>query len=79
MVSPAGVRSRWTVERAVPALAGVMVAISAALALTVSPWWTILTFFVAANLLFYSAVGWCPASLLMQKAGLARGDTPTCG
>ena len=70
MASPAGVRSRVTVERAVPALAGVMVAISVILALTVSSWWTILTFFVAANLLFYSAVGWCPASLLMQKAGL---------
>jgi hypothetical protein len=52
-----------------------MVAVSAALALTVSPWWTILTFFVAAKLLFYSAVGWCPASLLMRKAGL---PTATC-
>lgn len=77
MTRPAGVRSRVTVERAVPALAGVMVAVSAALALTVSPWWTVLTFFVAANLLFYSVVGWCPASLLMQRAGLARGDNLT--
>ena len=70
MTSPTGVRSPLTVERAVPALAGIMVAVSTALALIVSPWWTILTFFVATNLLFYSAVGWCPASLLMQKAGL---------
>ncbi len=68
MTSPTGVRSPLTVERAVPALAGIMVAVSTAL--IVSPWWTILTFFVATNLLFYSAVGWCPASLLMQKAGL---------
>ena len=56
MTSATGVRSRVTVERAVPALAGLMVALSVALA-QVSPWWTILPFFVAANLLFYSAVG----------------------
>ncbi|ATD71559.1 MULTISPECIES: YgaP family membrane protein [Gordonia] len=67
---------RLTVERMVPALAGVMVTISVILVLTVSPWWTVLTLFVAANLLLYSAVGWCPASLLMSKAGLPRATYP---
>lgn len=68
---------RLTVERTVPALAGVMVTISVILVLTVSPWWTVLTLFVAANLLLYSAVGWCPASLLMAKAGLPRAAYPS--
>lgn len=63
---------RLTVERMVPALAGVMVTISVILVLTVSPWWTVLTLFVAANLLLYSVAGWCPASLLMAKVGLPR-------
>ncbi len=67
---------RLTVERMVPALAGVMVTVSVILVLTVSPWWTVLTLFVAANLLLYSAVGWCPASLLMAKAGLPRASCP---
>ncbi|MFD3811805.1 DUF2892 domain-containing protein [Rhodococcus sp. NPDC058639] len=62
----------WTVERVVPLMAGVMVLLSVALTLTFSPWWLILTGFVGANLVFYSAAGWCPASLIMEKAGLER-------
>ena len=46
----------WTVERLVPLLAGTMVLLSVALTLAFSPWWLILTGFVAANLLFYA--GW---------------------
>lgn len=62
----------WTVERVVPLMAGVMVLLSVGLTLAFSPWWLLLTGFVGANLLFYSAVGWCPASLIMGKAGLGR-------
>lgn len=62
----------WTVERVVPLMAGIMVLLSVALTLAFSPWWLILTGFVGANLVFYSAAGWCPASLIMQKAGLER-------
>ncbi|MFD6676329.1 DUF2892 domain-containing protein [Rhodococcus zopfii] len=62
----------WTVERVVPLMAGVMVLLSVGLTLVFSPWWLLLTGFVGANLLFYSAVGWCPASLIMEKAGLGR-------
>ncbi|MFD4182479.1 DUF2892 domain-containing protein [Rhodococcus sp. NPDC058514] len=64
----------WTVERLVPLLAGAIVLVSVALTLAFSSWWLILTGFVAANLLLYSAVGWCPASLLMQRLGLKRLD-----
>jgi hypothetical protein len=67
-------RQDWTVERVVPLMAGVMILISVGLAAAVSPWWLILTLFVGANLIFYSAVGWCPASLLMERAGLQRGS-----
>ncbi|MFI6432022.1 DUF2892 domain-containing protein [Rhodococcus oryzae] len=66
----------WTVERLVPLLAGTMVLLSVALTLAFSSWWLILTGFVAANLLFYATVGWCPASLLMQRLGLRRLDEP---
>jgi hypothetical protein len=62
----------WTVERAVPLLAGTMVLVSLALAVAFSAWWLLLTVFVAMNLVFYSAVGWCPASLLMHRLGLPR-------
>jgi len=55
-----------------PLMAGVMVLLSVALTLAFSPWWLLLTGFVGANLVFYSAVGWCPASLIMEKVGLDR-------
>lgn len=60
----------WTVERAVPLLAGTIVLVSLALAVAFSAWWLLMTAFVAMNLVFYSAVGWCPASLLMHRLGL---------
>ena len=62
----------WTVERAVPLLAGLMILLSVALAAGVSSWWLVLTAFVAVNLLLFAAVGWCPASLLMHRLGLQR-------
>ncbi|HEY9311598.1 DUF2892 domain-containing protein [Williamsia sp.] len=64
--------SKWTVERAVPLLAGFMILLSLALATAFSTWWLLLTAFVALNLLLFSAVGWCPASLLMHRLGLPR-------
>ncbi|BAD60750.1 DUF2892 domain-containing protein [Nocardia farcinica] len=67
----------WTIDRVVPLLAGTLILLSAALAATLSPWWLILTALVGANLLLYSALGWCPASLLMARLGLPAG-TATC-
>ncbi|WP_433633649.1 YgaP family membrane protein [Nocardia sp. CA-120079] len=60
----------WSIPRVVPLLAGAIVLMSAPLAAVFSQWWLILTGFVGANLLFYSAVGWCPATLLLQRAGV---------
>ncbi|WP_305094928.1 DUF2892 domain-containing protein [Prescottella sp. R16] len=62
----------WTIERVVPLMAGVITLLSVVLAATVSPWWMLLTGFVGVNLVFYAAVGWCPASLIMAKLGLER-------
>ncbi|MBH5143635.1 MULTISPECIES: YgaP family membrane protein [Rhodococcus] len=62
----------WTIERIVPLLGGVVVLLSVALTLIFSIWWLLLTAFVAANLLLYSAVGWCPMSLILQRLGIPR-------
>ncbi|MGW0046862.1 DUF2892 domain-containing protein [Nocardia cyriacigeorgica] len=67
----------WTIERVVPLLAGILILISTALAAALSPWWLLVTVLVGANLVLYSAVGWCPASLLMARLGLPTG-TATC-
>ncbi|UGT67855.1 DUF2892 domain-containing protein [Nocardia gipuzkoensis] len=67
----------WTITRLVPALAGILVLLSALLSRTLSPWWLILTALVGANLLLYSAMGWCPATLVMRRLGLTDTTCPT--
>ncbi|MFE5285828.1 DUF2892 domain-containing protein [Nocardia sp. NPDC056611] len=67
---------RWTIDRIVPVLAGTMVLLSIALVLAFSPWWLLLTTFVAANLLLYGFVGWCPATLLLRRLGVPRTGSP---
>ncbi|UQE76173.1 MULTISPECIES: YgaP family membrane protein [unclassified Gordonia (in: high G+C Gram-positive bacteria)] len=61
-----------TIDRLVPALASLMIVVSIVLVATLGPWWLFLTGFVAANLALYAFAGWCPASLIMEKAGLQR-------
>ncbi len=63
---------RWTIERAVPLLGGSVVLASLALGQRHTPRWRALTGFAGANLVLYGALGWCPASLLMQRAGIPR-------
>ncbi len=62
--------SGWPIERTVPALAAAVVATGLVLGETSSPRWRFLSAFAAANLGLYAAVGWCPASLLLVKAGV---------
>jgi hypothetical protein len=70
------VRDReWTIARLVPLLAGTFVLLSTALTVTLSPWWSILTALIGANLVLYSAVGWCPSSLLMARLGVPAGTS----
>ena len=62
-----------SVDRAVLALAGSMVLLSTLLAVTVSPWWLLLTAFVGANLLQSSLTGFCPAASVLARMGLGSG------
>jgi hypothetical protein len=58
-------------ERVLFLLAGTMTGLSAALAALVSPWFLLLTGFVAVNQLAFVAFGDCPSSLLLRRyAGL---------
>ena len=63
---------RWPLERLLFALAGTMTLVSALLAATVSPWFLLVTTFVGINQGLYVAVGACPASLLLERAGRVR-------
>ena len=61
----------WPLERVLFAMAGTLVSISAVLAAVVSPWFLLLTAFVAINQLLYASVGYCGASLFLSRfAGL---------
>lgn len=59
---------RWPLERVLFALAGSVTLLSVALVALVSPWFLLLTAFVAINQWLYVAVGACPASLILRRA-----------
>ena len=62
---------RWPLERVLFLMAGTMTGLSAVLAATVSPWFLLLTGFVAVNQLAFVVFGNCPSSLLLRRyAGL---------
>ncbi len=69
---PTGTR-RWPLERILFAMAGTMTGLSAVLAALVSPWFLLLTGFVAVNQLAFVALGDCPASLVLRQVGIERG------
>ena len=60
-------------DRAIFAVAGVMILLSVALVYFVSPWWLLLTAFVGLNLLQSSITGFCPAAVVFRKLGLSSG------
>ena len=64
----------WPLERILFVVAGVATGISAILSALVSPWFLLLTGFVAVNQLLFASAGDCPASLVLRKAfGVERG------
>ena len=68
---------RWPLERALFLLAGTVTLTSAILAAVVSPWFLLLTAFVALSQWAYVAVGACPASILLERlAGIERRCRP---
>jgi hypothetical protein len=62
-----------TIDRAVLAMAGTMVLLSAALAYFFSPLWLLLTVFVGLNLLQSAFTGFCPAAIIFKRLGLKAG------
>ena len=63
----------WPLERALFVLAGTMTGLERAPGALVSPWFLLLTGFVAVNQLLFAAVNDCPASLILRyRFGLRR-------
>ncbi|MGE5408540.1 MAG: hypothetical protein ACM3NV_08000 [Syntrophothermus sp.] len=57
---------KWPLERILFALAGTMTGLSALLAAFVSPWFLLLTGFVAVNQLLFASIRHCGASLILE-------------
>ncbi|MER2534084.1 MAG: DUF2892 domain-containing protein [Rhizobiaceae bacterium] len=62
-----------TVDRSVLAFAGVMVLLSVALTLWVSPLFVWLTVFIGANLVQSAFTGFCPAAIVFRRLGIKSG------
>lgn len=61
---------RWTVERIIRAMAGVLSFTGVVLSATASLWWLILPGLVGANLVVFSVTGFCPMAVALAKAGI---------
>ena len=57
----------WPLERILFALAGTVTLASIVLAVTVSPWFLLLTGFVGMSELLFVTVGDCPASVVLER------------
>ena len=57
----------WSLERVLFAVAGTATGLSALLAAVVSPWFLLLTGFVALNQWIFVLVGDCPMSLILRR------------
>jgi len=65
-----------TIENAIRILAGSLVLISLALAVSVNQWWLLLATFVGANLFQSALTGFCPAEMIFRKLGIGRQSNP---
>ncbi len=61
------------VDRAVMAMAGVMILASVLLVYAVSPWWLLFTAFIGLNMLQSAFTGFCPAAMIFHKLGMKAG------
>ncbi len=64
---------RWPLERVLFLLAGTVTGLSAALAALASPWFLLLTAFVAANQLLFVAIGNSPSTRLLRRYAHLKG------
>jgi hypothetical protein len=58
---------RWPLERILFLMAGTMTGLSVLLSALVSPWFLLLTAFVAVNQLAFVVLGNCPSSWVLQR------------
>lgn len=65
--------SQWPLERVLFLMAGTMTGLSAMLSALVSPWFLLLTGFVAVNQLAFVALGNCPSSWVLRRYFGLRG------
>jgi hypothetical protein len=59
-----------TIERGLRLIAGIVVLASVGLAVTVNPYWLLLTAFAGLNLLQSGFTNWCPMVWLLGRFGL---------
>ena len=64
--------SAWPLERILFALAGSVTLAAALLSALASPWFLLLAVFVGVNQWLYVVAGGCPASIVLQRFGIAR-------
>lgn len=62
-----------TVNEALRALSGLIIIVTLALGVWVSPYWFLFTGFVGLNLLQSAFSRWCPAMTIFRKLGLREG------
>lgn len=62
-----------TLDRSILAFAGIMILVSVALTVWVSPLFVWLTVFIGANLLQSAFTGFCPAAMIMKRLGIKPG------
>jgi hypothetical protein len=63
--------TRWYRQRILFLMAGTVTLAGVLLGAFVSPWFLILPAFAGANQLLMVAAGWCPASLVLRRLGVA--------
>jgi len=61
------IKTRWSLERQVRLIAGLLVVLGAVLALTVSPFWVYLSGFVGLGLTFAGLTDICAMGILLAK------------
>ncbi len=64
--APAPAAQAWPLERILFLMAGTMTGLSALLAVLVSPWFLLLTGFVALNQIAFASIRHCGASLILE-------------
>ena len=62
-----------TLDRLVLAFAGLMIFLSVALTVWVSPYFVWFTVFIGANMLQSAFTGFCPAAVIFRKLGVKPG------